>query len=78
MRNSIKNNPYPGSYQNISSGSLSILFLLFSLWQSRKSLHCLTEQYINKTKGLRPSSYDALFISLTKPYRTVTSQNMSR
>jgi len=52
------------------------LFFCFSRFDKHENLCiiriCLTEQYINTTKDLRPSTCDALFISLTKPHRAIT------
>jgi len=54
--------------------------LCFSRFENHENLCIvrLTEQYINTTKDLRPSTCEALFISLTKPHKAVTSQTMSR
>ncbi|XP_071572414.1 uncharacterized protein [Temnothorax nylanderi] len=52
----------------------------FSRFQDRENLCIvrLTEYYIDKTKELRPSGCDFLFISLTKPYKAITAQTVSR
>ncbi|EZA53600.1 hypothetical protein X777_06929 [Ooceraea biroi] len=38
----------------------------------------LTEHYLDRYKALRPSTCDSLFISLSKPYRAISAQTVSR
>jgi len=55
-------------------------FFCFSCFYNHENLCIvrLTEQYINITRDLHPSTYEALFISLTKPHKAITSQTMNR
>jgi len=61
----------PGRYQPL---------LCFSRFPNDENLCIvkLVEHYINRTKELRPPTCDSLFISLSKPFRPVTSQTISR
>jgi hypothetical protein len=61
----------PGRYQPL---------LCFARFESHENLCIvrLLEHYLSRTKDLRPSTCDFLFISLSKPFRAVTSQTISR
>ncbi|KYQ60563.1 hypothetical protein ALC60_00382 [Trachymyrmex zeteki] len=61
----------PGRYQP---------FFCFSRFLEQENLCIvrLTEHYIERTRALRPSSCDSLFISLSKPFRAVKAQTLSR
>ncbi|KYM99629.1 hypothetical protein ALC62_09631, partial [Cyphomyrmex costatus] len=61
----------PGRYQPL---------LCFSRFASHENLCIvrLIEHYIDRTKNLRPLTCDFLFISLSKPFKAVTSQTISR
>lgn len=55
-------------------------FFSFSRFKDRENL-CIvriTEYYLDKTRDLRPSECDSLFISCNKPYKAVTAQTVSR
>lgn len=55
-------------------------FFVFSRFREHENLCIvqLIENYLAKTKSLRPASMDFLFISLTRPYKAVTAQTVSR
>ncbi|KYM93747.1 hypothetical protein ALC62_15650 [Cyphomyrmex costatus] len=55
-------------------------FFCFSRFSDHDNLCIvlLTEHYIKRTKNLRPSSCDYLFISLSKSHRAISAQTFSR
>lgn len=55
-------------------------YFYFSRFRDHENLCIvqLLEYYLTKTKNLRPTSCDSVFISLTKPHKAVTAQTVSR
>lgn len=55
-------------------------FFCFSRFENHKNLCIvhLMEHYLKRTRMLRPSSCDFLFISFNKPFKAVTSQTVGR
>lgn len=69
----------PDRIKTSAPGRSQPLFM-FSRFVNQENL-CIVrimEHYLENTKDLRPSSCDFLFISLSKPYRAVSSQTISR
>lgn len=69
----------PDRIKTSAPGRAQPLFC-FSRFTERENLCIvrLTEIYMSRTQKLRPSSCDFLFISLSKPYKAVTTQTISR